>query len=68
VIKTQTLYEAVRAQKAKEGVTTAEIAEALKMTEGNVRKILREESISYKRLVTLFQVLKFTDEQKTELL
>jgi len=38
------------------------------MTEGNVRKILREESISYKRLVTLFQVLKFTDEQKTELL
>ena len=68
MIKTQTLYKAVRAQQLKKGIPTAQIAETLRMSEGNVRKILREESISYDRLVKLFKVMKFTDEEKLELL
>ena len=38
------------------------------MSEGNVRKIIREQTISYKTLVMLSNYLHFSDEQKRKLL
>lgn len=38
------------------------------MSEGNVRKIIREQTISYKTLVALANYLHFTEEQKKGLL
>lgn len=38
------------------------------MSEGNVRKIIREQTISYKTLVALSNYLHFSDDQKQGLL
>lgn len=38
------------------------------MSEGNVRKIIREQTISYKVLVMLSNYLHFSDEQKKQIL
>lgn len=38
------------------------------MSEGNVRKIIREQTISYKVLVMLSNYLHFSDDQKKGLL
>ena len=61
------LQAAVKANCIELGVKTADIAKVLEMSEGNVRKIIREETISYKHLVTLSNYLHFSDEQKSEL-
>ena len=62
------LKAVVDAQKEIMGSTTKDIAEALEMSEGNVRKIIREQTISYKVLVMLSNYLHFSDDQKKQIL
>ena len=62
------LQAAVKANCKEQGVKMAELAEVLDMSEGNVRKIIREQTISYKTLVMLSNYLHFSDEQKRRLL
>ena len=62
------LQAAVRANCTEQGVKMAELAEVLEMSEGNVRKIIREKTISYKTLILLSNYLHFSDEQKRRLL
>ena len=62
------LQAAVKANCIEQGVKMAELAEALEMSEGNVRKIIREQTISYKTLVALSNYLHFSDDQKQQIL
>lgn len=62
------LKAAVASQKAKYGISTKDIADALGMSPGNVNKIIREGTISYAVLRQLSNYLHFSEEQKKDIL
>lgn len=65
---TNKLYGAVLGNAKAHGITFEEIGWKLGMTAGNVRRILREQTIRYEDLKIIANFVQLTEEQKKDIL